>query len=200
MTSLRSGLSLILVDYGCPSVKALTTYLRERVREVNVFKENELTFHNVSQAQGMILSGGPSSVRDRDHLSPIVSYAIATPEIPVLGICYGAQLVSLSLGGQVVRLNEMQKGWCSLPREETKLTEGTSDPLEVYLSHQDAISSLDGVEVLMKRQDYIYAFQDFNREVYGVQFHPEAFLRFDLKDANGERILSNFLEICTQRL
>jgi len=149
--------------------------------------------HN-RQPRGLILSGGPSSVYDEDapHIAPDV---FADGNSPVLGICYGLQLIAHKLGGGVQPSKSREYGYARLKITDASspIFTGLPAELDVWMSHGDHVSTVpDGFRVTATTEDAINAFEDRARGIYGVQFHPEV-----AHTPLGAQILRNFLfEVC----
>jgi GMP synthase (glutamine-hydrolysing) len=144
--------------------------------------------------RGIILSGGPNSVYDK--ASPKVPEGIFQLGVPVLGICYGHQLLVHSMGGQVSAGNRKEYGIASLTLKtaDTMFKGIKNKRLKVWMSHGDAVSELPpGFEVLASTHDCEFAaIGDTRKRLFGVQFHPEV-----THTMHGKKLLRNFLyEIC----
>ncbi|HEV3281525.1 MAG TPA: glutamine-hydrolyzing GMP synthase [Acidimicrobiales bacterium] len=166
---------ILVVDFGAQYAQLIA----RRVREAHVYSEivsarataAELMAHRPA---GIILSGGPKSVNESP--APTIDPALYDSGVPILGICYGAQLLTRQLGGEVARTGRGEYG-------RTPLTTTGSSPLfldwpgtvEVWMSHGDAIVSVpDGFVATASSPDApVAALHDPDRAIYGVQFHPE---------------------------
>jgi GMP synthase (glutamine-hydrolysing) len=185
---------VLVVDFGAQYAQLIA----RRVREAHVY--SEIVPHSVTadqlrarQPAGIILSGGPKSVYDTP--APSVDPAIYDAGIPILGICYGAQLLTQQLGGEVARTGRGEYG-------RTRLTVTGPSPLftdwppetEVWMSHADAITSVpDGFVATASSPDApVAGLGDPERAIYGVQFHPEV-----VHTARGRDLLERFLyDVC----
>jgi GMP synthase (glutamine-hydrolysing) len=138
--------------------------------------------------RGLILSGSPYSVHDPE--GPRVSAEILELGIPVLGICYGAQLIAAMQGGVVVSGGKGEFGRTEVTLSDSELFAGVSatDRLNVWMSHGDVIERLDGAEVLGTAANSPVAAFRLRDTIYGVQFHPEVH-----HTERGEQLLRNFL-------
>lgn len=138
--------------------------------------------------RGLILSGSPYSVHDPD--GPRCTAEILELGIPVLGICYGAQLIATMLGGVVTTGSTGEFGRTEVTYTESPLFTGVSETgrLDVWMSHGDVIARLDGAEVLGTAANSPVAAFRIRSTIYGVQFHPEVH-----HTARGEQLLRNFL-------
>jgi GMP synthase (glutamine-hydrolysing) len=136
----------------------------------------------------LILSGGPASVYADD--APRVDRKLFELGIPTLGICYGAQLMALELGGAVDRTGVSEFGKTPLEAQGGRLFEGTPDEQGVWMSHRDTVTRApEGAEVVATSPSTpVAAFESPERKLYGVQFHPEV-----VHTPHGQDILKNFL-------
>jgi len=145
--------------------------------------------------KGLIFSGGPQSVYEND--SPTVSNDILDYGLPILGICYGHQLIAYKLGGKVSKGKVKEYGLAEISLkidEETVLFDGLANKQIVWMSHGDSVSNVPtGFKILASSDDcLVAAMSDIKRNIYGVQFHPEV-----THTVNGMKILENFvLKIC----
>jgi len=141
--------------------------------------------------KGIIFSGGPSSVYEPG--APTIPDELLKLGIPVLGICYGHQLMAHKLGGKVSPGNIKEYGLAQISIDESRLFRGISGKEVVWMSHGDSVSELPpGFEMIASSSSCkISAMADEKRKLYGAQFHPEV-----THTAKGMRILENFVEIC----
>jgi GMP synthase (glutamine-hydrolysing) len=167
--------------------------IARRVRECRVY--SELVGHNVTADQirarnphAVILSGGPASVYAED--APQVDPHIFELGIPTLGICYGMQLMARELGGRVERTGVSEFGKTQMHAEESELLAGTPPDQTVWMSHRDSVTAPPaGARVVAESPSTpIAAFEEPNRRLYGVQFHPEV-----VHTPHGNDVLKNFL-------
>ena len=186
--------TILVVDFGAQYAQLIA----RRVREAGVY--SEIVSHDISadelasrQPRGIILSGGPKSVyaEQAPRLDPDV-YALG---VPILGICYGAQLLAHELGGSVERTGRGEYGRAVLKvGEPGLLLANLPDTQDVWMSHFDAIAfAPDGCSVTATTADSpVAAFEDVKRGLYGVQFHPEV-----AHTAHGQAIMERFVrEAC----
>ena len=168
------------------------------VREANVYCEIIPYHHEVAfepHLKGIILSGSPASVNDEK--APLVNIASLNAQVPVLGICYGAQLTAKCFGGLVAKSNKREYGRAQLRRiKEDVIFKGMDPQSQVWMSHSDSIKNLPtGYELLADTDSIpVAAFkkQEQGLPLYGVQFHPEVY-----HSSQGKIFLKNFLlEIC----
>src|SRR5262249_30882766 len=125
------------------------------------------------QPKGLILSGGPDSVYGEG--APLSEQALWETGIPVLGICYGFQLLSLQLGGKVQRAERREYGLAQLELlKQSALFDGVLAKSKVWMSHGDHIAELPaGFEPVGVTANSMAAAEHQQRKIYGIQFHPE---------------------------
>ncbi len=182
--------TVAVLDFG----SQYTQLIARRIREQNVYSEilphtitaEELNKKNVP---AIILSGGPSSVYDKN--APQVDPSILSMGIPVLGICYGLQLMITQNGGNVTHKGQGEYGFAKMHTvNESPLLTNLANESQVWMSHGDEIDSLgNGFEIIAQSSnDVIAAIHHKDQPLYGVQFHPEV-----IHTLEGETIISNFL-------
>ena len=185
---------ILILDFG----SQYTQLIARRVRELGVFSEIRPFHHGLEKIlaeppAGIILSGGPASTLAPG--APRVERALLSSGIPLLGVCYGMQLLTRMLGGRVVRSAQREYGMARLRREAASpLLEGVDDGSTVWMSHGDSVAALaPGFAVTARSDDgAIAAVEDRARRLFAVQFHPEV-----AHSRDGRRILANFvLGIC----
>jgi GMP synthase (glutamine-hydrolysing) len=156
---------------------------------------SELVGHDVTPEQvrarnphALVLSGGPASVYADD--APRVDPRIFELGIPTLGICYGMQLMALELGGAVERTGVSEFGKTAMHTQESALLAGTPSEQTVWMSHRDSVTAPPaGARVVAESPSTpIAAFEEPERALYGVQFHPEV-----VHTPHGMDVLKNFL-------
>ncbi|WP_255603607.1 glutamine-hydrolyzing GMP synthase [Oscillochloris sp. ZM17-4] len=186
--------SIPVLDFGSQTAQLIV----RRVRELGVY--SELLPHDATEAQvralnplGVILSGGPASVYEPG--APQMPAWLIDSGLPVLGICYGMQLISHALGGVVLSPEDREFGPADVALSGAHpLFAGTPPSQMVWMSHGDRIEALPpGFHTLAANPSTPFAAMgDDARRWYGVQFHPEV-----VHTANGKAILGNFLHtIC----
>lgn len=185
---------ILILDFG----SQYTQLIARRVREQKVYCEI-LPFNvdveeiKKKSPQGLIFSGGPASVYQKG--APSIDKAILELGLPILGICYGVQLLNYLLGGKVERSHQREYGPADLiVGEPDSLFKGLPKELKVWMSHGDKITELaPGFVTLAYTQNAPYAAVVHpGKKFYGIQFHPEV-----VHTPDGEKILANFLfEIC----
>ncbi len=192
MTNADSLDKILILDFG----SQYTQLIARKIREQKVYCEIHPFNYSVDKIKefdpkGIILSGGPSSVYGKD--APIIGKEVLELGIPVLGICYGMQLISHLLGGRVFSSDKREYGRTEIQILADKaIFEGfdTNQKKTVWMSHGDKIEQLpEGFEVLAKTDNTPYcAAADFTRRLYTVQFHPEV-----VHTQGGVQILRNFV-------
>lgn len=184
---------IIILDCG----SQLTQLIGRRLRELNVYCEIH-PFNKVPEitqaVRGVILSGSPCSVRDSN--APKMDLDKVRGKVPVLGICYGAQYLALTSGGDVEGslAREYGRAFLDISDGDSRLFQGVSRHSQVWMSHGDTIAKLpENTEILASTADVENAaFRFKGEETYAVQFHPEVF-----HTSEGTKILANFaLGIC----
>ena len=179
---------ILILDFG----SQYTQLIARVIREANVYCEIiPYKKRVVSQPglKGIILSGSPFSVNDRD--APQIDIRHLLSIAPVLGICYGAQLSAKLLGGVVEKSDQREYGRASLHIKETEnLFKNISSSSQVWMSHSDTITSLPPNFTITATTDSIpvAAFCVNDLPLYGLQFHPEVY-----HSTEGKNMLHNFL-------
>ena len=187
---------IIILDFGSQT----TQLIGRRVRELDTFCEimpyNKFPADDPSVI-GVILSGSPFSVHDPEAFKVDLSQFIG--RIPVLGICYGAQFISHTLGGKVEKADSREYGRANLQTVDTSnpLFKDFEQQSQVWMSHGDTITAIpDGFKVIGSTADVVNAaFASTSQPVWAVQFHPEVF-----HTLQGKQLLKNFVvDICGSR-
>jgi len=171
--------------------------IARKIRELGVSSEvfpSDVSLEKLTGARGVVISGGPHSVYDRS--SPTVERSLLTAGIPVLGICYGQQLISQLLGGSVRKGDKGEFGLAVLDLldGDSQLLHGVDNRQQIWMSHRDVVTAPPaGFRVLATTSTCeTAAIEDPVRRLYGVQFHPEV-----VHTVQGTRILENFVfNIC----
>lgn len=186
---------ILILDFG----SQYTQLIARVVREANVFCEI-IPYHKsieiTPELKGIILSGSPFSVNEAG--SPVIDIAALSAKLPILGICYGAQLTAKVFGGKVEKSDKREYGRAKLEKlKEDILLQNVPANSQVWMSHSDTIKTLpEGFEILGTTDSIPVAAFKRTDEVafalYGLQFHPEVYHSTD-----GKMIIHNFLvEIC----
>ena len=185
---------ILILDFGSQYTQLIARRLREKhvyceIHPFNIPIEKIKEF----KPKGIILSGGPASVYAPD--SPKVSREVFELGVPVLGICYGMQLITYLFGGEVVRAERHEYGRAELEvLDNSDLFAGLPDKFTVWMSHGDRVLRIPpAFEPIAKTENAPYAaIRSSEKKIYGVQFHPEV-----KHSQYGDRILENFaIRIC----
>jgi GMP synthase (glutamine-hydrolysing) len=180
---------IIILDFG----SQYTQLIARRVRELNVYCE--IWPYNTDKktdatVKGVILSGSPSSVRDKN--APLPDLKDIKGKIPLLGVCYGAQYLSHYYGGQVALSNSREYGRAKLEitNSNSRLFKNITSGSQVWMSHGDTIVKLpENYHVIGKTHDVAFgAFEVEGEDTFGIQFHPEVY-----HTTEGLQILQNFV-------
>jgi GMP synthase (glutamine-hydrolysing) len=182
---------VLVVDFGAQYAQLIA----RRVREASVY--SEIVAHSITAAEvteknpiGIVLSGGPSSVYAEG--APAFDSAIFDLGIPVLGICYGFQVMATALGGEVAHTGQREYGSTPVVVGNSVNALLADQPVDqtVWMSHGDSVSKApDGFTVLASTGSTpVAAFANDERRLYGVQWHPEV-----KHSAHGQHVLENFL-------
>lgn len=185
---------IIILDFG----SQYTQIIARKVRELGVYAE--IFPFSIAEAEirslnpkGVILSGGPSSVYGEQ--APIPSFDVFSLGVPVMGICYGLQLIAYQLGGAVDKAAHREYGRAELiVNTNDALFENIPTNSQVWMSHGDSLTQIpNGFDVIAHTQNApICAIRSLERKIWGVQFHPEVHHSTD-----GKQILDNFVRrIC----
>ena len=193
MTAPTGQESILIIDFG----SQVTQLIARRVRESGVYSEihpyNSITDESLAayNPRAIILSGGPSSVTEGE--SPRITSKIFALGIPILGICYGQQLICEQLGGSVVGADHREFGRAMVDVvEDSLLFEGVwanGKSHQVWMSHGDRVESMpEGFKVIAKSEGAPFAaIANEKKKFYGVQFHPEV-----VHTPEGSELLRNF--------
>ncbi len=184
---------IIIIDFGSQT----THLIGRRIKELGVVNkivepENALEVIKNETPEGIILSGGPASVYEKN--SPKVNKEIFELGIPVLGICYGEQLMSQLLGGEVKPGSVKEYGPANLKvLSDLELLKNTSGEFSVWMSHGDEVKSPpEGFKITATTPTIpAAAIENKEKKLYAIQFHPEV-----VHTQFGEQILENFLKLC----
>ena len=165
---------ILVLDYGSQYNQLIV----RRIRELGVYAElmhpEDLDLNQLSDVIGIILSGGPNSVYDAG--APTLPLPLFDLNIPILGICYGMQLISFKLGGIVTAHEKKEYGLTEIEiKSDSDLTHGLPKAFSVWMSHGDQVTKLpDGFVSLASSKTTEHAMMKHeNKPIYGIQFHPE---------------------------
>jgi len=188
---------VIIIDFGSQT----TQLIARRVRELGVYCEiiscyKTKNLSNEVNLKGIILSGGPLSITKSSYLG--IPKQILTFNIPILGICYGHQLLAREFGGVVKNQKKSEFGRCYVYKNKSsKLTKDFFDKknkTQVWMNHTDVVKKIPkGFEGIASSDDYKYTIiQNLKKNIFGVQFHPEV-----IHTVKGSVLFRNFLfNIC----
>ena len=184
---------VLVLDFG----GQYNQLIARRVREQGVFcdlKPSEMTLEEIKEYNpiGIIFTGGPNSVYEEG--SPKIDKRVFELGIPVLGLCYGCQLIAYTLGGAVSHVTTSEYGKTETFYEKSPLLKDVPEKAVCWMSHTDAVTVLpEGFKKLAHTENCPYAaFGDETRKIYGIQFHPEV-----NHTQYGTQMLKNFLyEVC----
>jgi len=203
---------ILVLDFGSQYNQLIT----RRIREMGVYSElhdHEISIEEIKKMnpKGIILSGGPNSVYEEGSFT--VDPEIFDLGVPVMGICYGMQLMTKLLGGSVERANEREYGKAVIKAETHSLFTKLPEEQTVWMSHSDKVINLpEGFNVIAHSPSCKYAaIENPERNLYGVQFHPEVrhseygndllrnFIR-EICKCTGEWTMENFIEIEIEKI
>ena len=188
---------IIIIDFG----SQVTKLIARRIRDLGVFSEiitiNELhKIKNYNKIKGIILSGGPSTVTKKKF--PNIPKEILLKKIPILGICYGLQLIAKLFGGSIKSSNTKREfGRATLFKKKQSLLIKNFFNIKnksVWMSHQDAVIKIpkDFKIIASTKESKLTVIENNKKKIYGIQFHPEV-----THTENGRQIFKNFLfSIC----
>lgn len=188
---------VLVLDFG----GQYSHLIARRVRELGVYSElipfdTPLAKIRALEPKGLILSGGPASVYDVE--APFPDSGIYSLRIPMLGICYGLQLIAKTLGGAVEKSSKREYGKTPLSLKTSRLFDGLPRKTVCWMSHGDRVTALPkgfGAIAYTKNSENA-AIEDPKKRIYGLQFHPEV-----THTPKGLEILSNFVyKICGCKL
>ena len=184
---------ILILDFG----SQYTQLIARRVRELNVYCEihpfNRIPALDAS-VRGVILSGSPYSVRDKE--APRVDLSAIKGKLPLLGVCYGAQYLSHCYGGEVAPSATREYGRAMLSKTEgdNPLIRDLSERTQVWMSHGDTIVRIpESYRIIASTEDVpVAAFQIDGEQTWGIQFHPEVY-----HSTEGKQLLKHFVvDIC----
>jgi len=183
-----------VLDFG----SQYTQLIVRRVRELGYFAKLYAIedFPNIGKPGAIILSGGPKSTSEAD--APDLDFeALQGFGVPVLGVCYGMQLLNIKFGGTVEASDRREYGPASLfPTECSGLYESISESSQVWMSHSDTVKVIpEGAKVIASNQHGTPVSLQWNQHFFGIQYHPEV-----THSHQGLQILRNFLSLSNDLL
>lgn len=184
---------ILILDFG----SQYTQLIARRIRELNIYSEIQPYNHALKiddSIKGIILSGSPHSVRESQ--APEVDIEAITAKVPLLGVCYGAQLLAQKNGGEVLPSSIREYGRANLSsvNQVNKLLATISQNSQVWMSHGDTITKLGADYEITASTDTVKvaAFSHKTKPIHGIQFHPEV-----THSTEGKQLLANFVvNIC----
>ncbi len=182
--------AILIIDFG----SQYTQLIARRIREEEVYSEIHPHTFSIEEIKrlnpkGIILSGGPMSIYDEE--APMIDNEIFSLGVPVLGICYGLQLISNNFGGKVEPAENREYGKAEIIIDtETPLLKDVRSNSIVWMSHGDFVTKFpEGFKVdAHTNNSPICAISDVEKNIYGLQFHPEV-----AHSEEGKKIIKNFL-------
>lgn len=185
---------IIIIDFGSQSTHLISRRINEFGVKTKIILPDEKVVESLkdSKVEGVILSGGPSSVYEKE--SPTLTKDIFSLKLPMLGICYGQQLMSYLLDGDVKPGKIREYGPANITmKKDSLLLENTSHEFNVWMSHGDSVIKPPKGFVInaVTKTIPVAVMSDEKRKLFGIQFHPEL-----VHTQFGETILSNFLKVC----
>ncbi len=190
---------IVIIDAGSQYTHLIKRNFRDMNKDteiINAKEKYDSVRETIEKAERIVLSGGPSSVlTDKTSLARVVSEKVKADEIaiPLLGICYGHQMIAHVWGGKVERGRSAEYGICEITVDnEDKILKGIPHKFRAWVSHFDEVKELPrDFDILAHSETCkIEAFAHRKKLVFGVQFHPEVW-----HTENGEIILKNFAEV-----
>ncbi|MGV3666226.1 MAG: glutamine-hydrolyzing GMP synthase [Leptospira bouyouniensis] len=189
---MKSDKKIAVIDFGGQYAHLIAS----RIRRLGAYTEilsNEEPLSLYESYAGIILSGGPSSVYESG--APLLPSGFFEISVPILGICYGHQLMMKTLGGEVVSANTKEYGPAILEIQNSNspLSKSLSLKTKVWMSHGDEVVRLPNDFQVVAQSDHCrYAFVSHpSKKLFGIQFHPEV-----THSDEGEILLRNFVELC----
>ena len=187
---------ILVVDFG----GQYNQLIARRVRDLNVYCEvvpynKALEAAKEKKPAGIIFTGGPNSVYEEK--APQIDKEIFELNIPVLGLCYGMQLIAHTLGGKVISANQREFGKTSTNVENVEIYNNISNPTTVWMSHVDRVEELpEGFKTIAHTSNCpIAAMQNEEKNIYAFQYHPEV-----NHTEEGSDMLKNFIvNICKEK-
>ena len=182
--------SIVILDFG----SQYNQLIARRVREMGVYAE-VVPFHEdidkilERNPKGIILSGGPASVYAKG--APTLDKRIFDANIPILGLCYGMQLITHLHGGEVERADKQEFGKASLKldKKDSLIFKNIPDNTIVWMSHADHVNKMaEGFEIIAHTDSSIAAIENRDKKIYAFQYHPEV-----THSEHGFEMLKNFV-------
>jgi GMP synthase (glutamine-hydrolysing) len=188
---------ILLVDYGSYYFKDIIKCMKLlKIEYVELQYNSSVKEIDSNDICGIILSGGPGRVNDPQD--PHLDIKLLKFNLPVLGICYGMQLLMHFLGGRVEELPERDLGYSDMSIiKSSRINTGIKNPTPVWMAHYDHVTKLSqGFDILARTNISIAMIGNEERNIYAVQYHPEA-----KKSESDLKLLKNFIfDICNYKI
>lgn len=184
---------ILILDFGGQYCHLIARRIRDFGVATEV-KSSDTTYEEIasSEIKGIILSGGARSVNEKN--APKFDTKILALPVPILGICYGHQVIAHALGGKVMSGKSGEYGLARIELETSRLFKNLSRAKNVWMNHRDVVEKLPPGFVITGKteQSKIASYENPEKKIFGVQFHPEV-----TQTEQGDQILKNFvLEVC----
>ncbi len=181
--------TIYVLDFG----SQYSHLIVRRIRELGVFAElvpYNIKVKDLKNAKGIVFSGGPQNISGAETLR--IDKGIFRLNIPILGICYGMQLIAYEFGGQVKKANKSEFGPADVYVDNNNLFKALKKKQLTWMSHGDQVSKIPSGFVVTASSSncQIAAMADDKNKIYGLQFHPEV-----SHTKNGSKIIANFIKI-----
>jgi GMP synthase (glutamine-hydrolysing) len=189
---------ILILDFGSQYTQLIARCIREEKVYCEIYPGNKslYSFFDIENLKGVILSGSYDSVYSKN--APWPDPKVWELNVPILGICYGMQLIAQHLGGKVVASNHREFGTAIVNVEcKCALFKGLKSKETLWMSHGDKLSKMPkGFKITAKSENSPYAaIENVSKNIYGVQFHPEV-----KHSLNGKKILQNFIfNVCRSK-
>ncbi|MBL8122051.1 glutamine-hydrolyzing GMP synthase, partial [Candidatus Saccharibacteria bacterium] len=184
--------TLVILDYG----SQYTQLIARKARELGVYSiilpfRASLEEVQAYNPKGIVLSGGPNSVYEKD--APALNPELVEVGVPILGICYGMQLLAMNMGGSVEGAKTREYGDATLKlKGDSLLIPSAADGSTVWMSHGDHVAEApEGFKITAVSGDIICAMEDSELGLFGLQFHPEV-----AHSKQGKDILGRYFDLC----
>ncbi len=186
--------SIAVIDFGSQYTQLIVRRIRELGYFAKLWQPGELA--ETGRPSAVVLSGGPRSTLDPD--APDIDFEyLRGMGVPILGVCYGMQLLNRKFGGEVAPGHTREYGPATLvPLDRDSLLKGLSDRSQIWMSHSDTVCKLpEGTKVLAENLDAVPVALQWADDCFGIQFHPEV-----SHSDEGMRVLENFVALAKDPL
>jgi GMP synthase (glutamine-hydrolysing) len=186
---------ILVLDYGSQYNQLIVRRIRDLGLYAELVHPSELNAKDLSLTKGLILSGGPNSVYEKG--APTLSMDVLDLNIPILGICYGMQLLAHQLGGKVESHDKKEYGLTDIMLiQDNPLTQGLPNHFKVFMSHGDQVKVLpkDFISLASSSSTAHVMMMHQTKPLYGIQFHPEV-----RHTEYGLKIIDHFISLCTTK-